>query len=137
MDIFTSFLIAAAGIAVWRIAYQLRLMTRPEKKDWDTQLIERLRRSGMSLFTPIEVDFFLAMPASATAETIAAVLRLEGYSVDVSAVSDSNDYPYSVHARHVMHLNIETLRPRTRRLAELVVAAGGRYDGWAPGPNIS
>ena len=43
------------------------------------------------------------------------------------------DQTHSVHALKTMQLHIEAVQAVSRRLTELAEAAGGRYDGWAPG----
>ena len=134
MDWFVVFLVAGAGIAVWRIVYQLRRAAAVKVDDWDTRLIERLRRSGADPFQPVEVDFFVAMPTREQAEQLATQLNADGYVADVRDLPDSADLPFSVHAQRTLQLNVEAIRSTSGRLRELAAAGGGRYDGWAPGP---
>jgi len=134
MDWFVVFLIAGAGIAVWRIVYQIRRAATVKVDDWDTRLIERLRRSGADPFRPVEVDFFVAMPTREQAEQLATRLNAEGYVADVRELADSADLPFSVHAQRTLQLNADAIRSISGQLRELAAAGGGRYDGWAPGP---
>lgn len=134
MDWFVLFLVAAAAIAVARIVYQVRRTALRRQDDWDTRMIERLRRSGADPFAPVEVDFFVAMPNREKADELAARLATEGFSTDVRSIEGSIEHPWSVHARKSMSLNVHGVREVTTRLREWSTAAGGRFDGWAPGP---
>lgn len=134
MDWFVLFLVAGAAIALWRIFYQVRRVSQIREDDWDSKLIERLRRSGADPFRPVEVDFFVALPSRDKADEIAARLGAEGFVTDVRELADSVDQPWSVHAMRSMQLNINGIREVSSRLRTLATAAGGRYDGWAPGP---
>lgn len=134
MDWFVLFLVAGAAIALWRIFYQVRRVSQIREDDWDSKLIERLRRSGADPFRPVEVDFFVALPSRDKADEIAARLGAEGFVTDVRELADSVDQPWSVHAMRSMQLNINGIREVSSRLRTLATEAGGRYDGWAPGP---
>lgn len=134
MDWVVVFLVAGAAIAVWRIIYNVRNASKPREDDWDARMIERLRRSGMDPFKPVDVDFFLAVPTRDKAETMASRLRSEGFETDIRELPDSVDQPWSVHALKSMSLNVQAVREASTRLRQLADEAGGRYDGWAPGP---
>ncbi len=134
MDWFSVFLVAAAAIAVWRIVYNVRNTSKSREDDWDARMIERLRRSGTDPFRPVDVDFFVAVPSKEKADAIAARLRAEGFESDVRELKDSVDQPWSVHALKSMPLNVNGIREVSARLRQLAEEAGGRYDGWAPGP---
>ncbi|NDB17198.1 MAG: ribonuclease E inhibitor RraB [Gammaproteobacteria bacterium] len=126
--------IAGAAIAVWRIVYQLRRASKVQFDDWDTKLIEKLRRSGVDPFQPVDVDFFVALPTREVADTIASRLQAEGFTVDIRELADSVDLPWSVHALKSMSLNVHAVREVSTRMRGLAAETGGRYDGWAPGP---
>lgn len=134
MDWFVVFLIAAAAIAVWRIVHNVRNTARFQEDDWDQRMIERLRRSGVDPFRPVDVDFFVAVPSKDHADAIASRLQAEGFASDVRELKDSVDQPWSVHALKTMPLNVNGIREVSTRLRQLADEAGGRYDGWAPGP---
>jgi len=134
MDWFVIFLIAGAAIAVWRIVYQIRRASRVQFDDWDTKLIEKLRRSGVDPFQPVDVDFFMALPSRVVADTVAARLQAEGFTVDIRKLADSVDHPWSVHALKSMSLNVHAVREVSTRMRVIAAETGGRYDGWAPGP---
>lgn len=133
MDLLYLFLVAGAAIAIWRIVTQVRRGASRPQDDWDQRMIENLRRSGINPFQPMEVDFFVAVPSLEAANTLAQTLQGEGYAVDIREMPDSADQTHSVHALKTMQLHIEAVRAVSRRLTELAEAAGGRYDGWAPG----
>ncbi len=134
MGWFVVFLIAGATIAVWRIVYQIRRVSRVQVDDWDTKLIEKLRRSGVDPFKPVDVDFFVALPSREVADTVASRLQAEGFTVDVRELVDSVDHSWSVHALKNMSLNVHSVREVSTRMRGIAAETGGRYDGWAPGP---
>lgn len=134
MDWFVLFLVAGAGIAIWRIGYQLRRASQQREDDWDAKLIERLRRSGVDPFSPVEVDFFVAVPTRDKANEVAARLTAEGFKTDVRELPDSVEQPWSVYAMRAMNLNATGVREVSNRMRALAAETGGRYDGWAPGP---
>ena len=134
MDWLVVFLVAGAAIAVWRIIYQIRRASKLQFDDWDTKLIERLRRSGADPFRPVEVDFFVALPNEEAATRVAGRLQTEGFVADVRPLADSIDYPWSVHALKTMTINVHGIREVSQRMRALAAECGGRYDGWAPGP---
>jgi hypothetical protein len=123
-------LLIGAALAVGRIWYSIKKLRELPRDDWDTRLIERLRRSGANAFSPMELDFFLAMPSEGAAQGAAEQLKSEGFAVDVRAVAESTDQPFSVHATRSMHLNVDGVRAVSTRLREIAAAQGGRYDGW-------
>ncbi len=110
MDWFVLFLVAGAAIALWRIVFQVRKLGQRNDDDWDARLIERIRRSGTDPFRPIEVDFFIALPAESAAREVADELGREGFAVDVKPVPDSTEHPFSVHAMKRMQLSLDGLR---------------------------
>lgn len=124
------FLLLGAALAIGRIWFQLKKLRERPVDDWDAKLIERLRRGGADPFRPIDVDFFLALPSEAAAAGVAQRLTAEGFRVDVRAVSEGADHPWSVHAIKPMQLNVDGIRATSARLRELASAQGGRYDGW-------
>lgn len=134
MDWLSLFLLAGAAIAVWRIVYQIRRASKVQVDDWDTKLIERLRRSGVDPFRPVEVDFFVALPSREAADSVAARLRVDGFEVDIRPMADSVDHPWSVHALKPMSLNVHAIREVSTKMRAIAAETGGRYDGWAPGP---
>lgn len=137
MDWLVIFLVAAAAIALGRIVQQLRKARNQREDDWDTKLIERLRRSGIDTFKPMNIDFFVALPTREAAESLASQLQQEGFTVDLREMPDSPGQTCSVHVAKRLSLNAHAIRGVSTRLRELANAAGGRYDGWAPGKEIA
>ncbi len=127
------FLVLAAALAIGRIWFSIRKLRQLPNDDWDTRLIERLRRGGADPFRPFDVDFFLALPSEVAAQSVAQRLGAEGFRVDVRAVSESTEHPFSVHAIRSMQLNADGIREVSTRLREVATALGGRYDGWTAG----
>lgn len=126
-------LMVGGALAIGRIVLQLRRLRNQKDDDWDTKLIERLRRSGSDPFRLHQLDFFIAMPDEGSAQRIAQRLVSEGFAVDVRAVTDSVAHPFSVHAKKAMPLSVTEVRAVSARLGELAEAGGGRYDGWTAG----
>jgi hypothetical protein len=125
-------LFLAGAVLLGRIYYGLRQMKEKRVKDWDERLIERLRKSGSDPFQPHEVDFFMAMPSEAAGHTVAAILEVEGYHVDVHAAPDNpSAHPFSLHATKSMRLSVPGMHELTKRFGELAKANGGHYDGWS------
>jgi regulator of RNase E activity RraB len=127
------FLVIGGALALGRIAMSLNQLRKRKVDDWDTKLIERLRRSGTDPFAVYEIDFFLAMPSEEVAHRVAQTLSTEGFSTGVRPVADSSTHPFSVHALRSMQLNADGIHAISSRLREIAASTGGRYDGWAPG----
>lgn len=127
------FLVLGAALAIGRIWFSVRKLRQQPNDDWDTRLIERLRRGGTDPFRPLDIDFFLALPSEPAARSVAQSLEAEGFRVDVRAVSESTDHPFSVHAIRSMQLNADGIRAVSARMREVAAAQGGRYDGWTAG----
>jgi Regulator of ribonuclease activity B len=120
-----------AGL-LYRIYSDIRKGKQKRVKDWDETLIERLRKSGSDPFAPHEVDFFMAMPSEAAGQAVAAILRAEGYSVDVHPAPDNPaDHPFSLHATKALRLSVPGMKELTTHFKELATAHGGHYDGWS------
>ncbi|MFO1426204.1 MAG: ribonuclease E inhibitor RraB [Steroidobacteraceae bacterium] len=109
-----AFLVIGAALAIGRIVFQVRKLRAQPVDDWDSKLIERLRRSGADPFRPHDVDFFLALPSELAATAVMRRLEAEGFSVDVRHAPEHADHPYSVHAQKAMQLSIEVAREFAR-----------------------
>lgn len=133
MKWFYLLLLLGAALAIGRIVLQLRRLRDRREDDWDTRLIEKLRRSGVDPFKPQQLDFFIGMPDEASAQRIAQRLSADGFSVDVRPVDDSTSHPFSMHISKAMSLSVTEVRAVSARLRELAEASGGRYDGWTAG----
>lgn len=134
MDWMLLLVLAGGAVALWRIVHKVRAARSQREDDWDTRLVERLRRGGgIDPFQAVEVDFFVALPNMEAAQRVVAKLADEGYAADLREIPDAPDHPFSVNARRSMQINEVGIRAASARLRELVGAEGGRYDGWAPG----
>ena len=126
-----AFAIIGGLIAAWRIWQNLQKLRQRQNDSWDARLIDQLRKRGSDPFKPHDVDFFLAFPTSEAAEQLAAQLRTEGFDADVHDSPDSGDYRFSLHAHKSMQLTVPDMQDLSRRLTDMAIAKGGRYDGWS------
>lgn len=133
MDYMLLLLVLGGLVILVRIVQKVRALRRAREDDWDTRFIERLRRSGVDPFKPIEVDFFLALPSAEAASRISAQLVEDLFTPDIRSTDGPGDLPISLHARKTMQINEVGIRTAATRLRGLAAAEGGRYDGWAPG----
>ena len=99
--------------------------------DWDSKLVRDLRARGMDPFKDHPVDFFMGLPDEAACTAVNAQLEKEGYRVDIRAVPESVEFPFSLHASKAVRVNVEDMRERTRWFTALAAANRGRYDGWS------
>ena len=123
-------IVAGFGILA-RIYFKLRNLRSGAQEDWDSRIIDRLRKAGSDPFKAHEVDFFFALPNESAAQAVNAQLERDGFAVDLKAVPDNPDFPYSLHARKSMRLSVPDMRELSRRFTELTHQNGGRYDGWS------
>jgi hypothetical protein len=124
-------LVVAAGMAVVsRFYMSVRKAKREQGADWDSKLIGQLRAKGQDPFQPHNVDFFFALPDEPACAAINAELEKEGFRVDIKAVPDNKEYPFSLHGTKSMRIHAMEMRERSRRFEELARLNRGRYDGW-------
>ena len=133
MDYMLLLLAVGAVVILLRIFQKVRALRDSREDDYDTRFVERLRRSGMDPFKPMDVDFFLAMPSLEAADRVSARLVEDLFTPDVRSIDGPKDLPISLHARKSMQVNEVGIRAAAARLRELAKTEGGRYDGWAPG----
>lgn len=133
MDWILLLLVAGAAVILWRIVQKVRALRDRREEDYDARFISQLRRSGVDPFKPVDVDFFLALPTREAAERLAARLTQDQFTPDIQVTEEAIGLPVSVQARKMMQINETGIRSAVERLRALVVAEGGRYDGWAPG----
>jgi hypothetical protein len=119
----------AVGI-VLRIFFNVRKARRRQAQDWDTRLIAQLRARGSDPFQPHGVDFFFALPDHEACAAINQKLEAEGFRVDVKAVPENTEFPFSLHAAKTMRVHATEMRELSRRFGELANEHRGRYDGW-------
>ncbi len=123
--------VALAGAAVlFKFIQSVRKGREAHGQDFDTKLISQLRARGMDPFQDHEVDFFFALADESGAAAVNKFLESEGFRVDVKAVANGGEFPFSVHGSKTMRVNAEQMRELTRQFRELTAANRGRYDGW-------
>jgi hypothetical protein len=128
---FIVFVLLAAAVVIVRFIQSVRKGREEHGKDFDTKLISQLRAKGMDPFKDHEVDFFFALPDDAASAAVNKDLEGKGFRVDVKAVPESVEYPFSVHASKTMRIHAADMKELTRQFRELALANRGRYDGWS------
>ncbi len=121
----------AAGIVI-RIYMNVHKARRQrlDTEDWDSRLVAKLRAQGANPFEPHQVDFFFALPDDLATGAVNAELEREGFTVDVKAVPENPEFPFSLHAAKSMRLSGPDMSDLSRRLRLLAHEHRGRYDGW-------
>src|SRR5262245_43918168 len=108
----------------------MRRRRAERREDFDAKLIRQLRERGLDPFQPHELDFFLALPDQASAQTVSQQLAAEGFATDTHPMKEGEGPGVSVHARKSMRLSVEEISTLSRRFAALAQQLGGHYDGW-------
>ena len=127
------FVVLAGVFAVYKLYSSLKKGRELHGADWDTKLIAELRKRGQDPFQPHDVDFFFALPNEDAVTTVNRVLEAEGFTMDVKAVADDKEFPFSLHARKNMRVHAPEMKEFSRRFTELAQTNAGRYDGWGSG----
>ena len=125
------FAIIGGVIAVWRIWQNLNKLRQRKNDSWDARLIDQLRKRGSDPFKPHDLDFFLAFPTREAADEVAAQMTTEGFKTDVIDTPESGELRFSLHAQKTLHLTVPDMQDLSRRLTDMAIAKGGRYDGWS------
>jgi len=125
------FAIIGGVIAAWRIWQNLNKLRQRKNDSWDARLIDQLRKRGSDPFKPHDLDFFLAFPTREAADAVAAQLTTEGFKTDVIDTPESGELRFSLHAQKSLHLTVPDMQDLSRRLTDMAIAKGGRYDGWS------
>ena len=125
------FAIIGGVIAGWRIWQNLNKLRQRKNDSWDARLIDQLRKRGSDPFKPHDLDFFLAFSTREAADEVAAQMTTEGFKTDVIDTPESGDLRYSLHAQKSLHLTVPDMQALSRRLTDMALAKGGRYDGWS------
>jgi hypothetical protein len=128
---FLLFVALAGAAVVFKFIQSVRKGRAAHGQDFDSKLISQLRARGMDPFKDHEVDFFFALPDESGAAAVNKQLESQGFRVDVKAVADSSEYPFSVHGSKTMRVHVEAMRELTHQFRELAAANRGRYDGWS------
>jgi regulator of ribonuclease activity B len=127
---FVTAMVVALVLIVVRVYFKLRAAHRSRVASWDAQLIERLRSRGYVPFTDYSVDFFLALPDESACQRVRARLEPE-FSVDIKAMQEEGELPFSLHATKSMRLILQDMQALSARMTRLAEEFHGRYDGWA------
>jgi hypothetical protein len=127
------FVVIAGAFVVYKVYATLKKGREVHDSSWDDKLIAELRKRGQDPFQPHDVDFFFALPNEASCTAVNRALEAEGFAVDIKAVPDDKEFPFSLHARTNMRVHAPEMKAFSRRFAELAKANGGRYDGWGSG----
>jgi len=124
--------VVVAGVAVaLRLYFTFRNARREQQSDdWDSKLVREMRKRGQDPFQPHDVDFFFALPDETASAAVNQALEAEGFRVDVKAVPENKEYPFSLHATKNMRVHAPDMKELSRRFGALAVAHRGRYDGW-------
>ena len=125
------FAVIGGVIAVWRIWQNLNKLRQRKNDSWDARLIDQLRKRGSDPFKPHDLDFFLAFPTREAADEVAAQMTTEGFKTDVIDTPESGELRFSLHAQKSLHLTVPDMQDLSRRLTDMAIAKGGRYDGWS------
>jgi hypothetical protein len=125
------FVLFAAGALIFRFIQSVRKGREVHGKDFDTKLISQLRAKGQDPFKDHDVDFFFALADESGSAAVNQQLESQGFRVDVKAVPENAEYPFSVHASKTMRIHAETMRELTREFRALAAVNRGRYDGWS------
>ena len=123
-------IVAALVLAALRIYLTMRRRRTERREDFDAKLIRQLREKGLDPFRPHELDFFLALPDEATAQTVSQQLGAEGFVTDTHPMKEGTGPGVSLHARKAMRLSVEEISTLSKRFTELAQQLGGHYDGW-------
>ena len=126
-----AFAIIGGVIAGWRIWQNLNKLRQRKNDSWDARVIDQLRKRGSDPFKPHDLDFFLAFPTREAADAVAAQMTTEGFKTDVIDTPESGELRYSLHAQKSLHLTVPDMQDLSRRLTDMAIAKGGRYDGWS------
>jgi hypothetical protein len=122
--------IFAGGAVIYRLYTTMKQGRVVHGADWDAKQIAELRKRGQDPFQSHDVAFFFALPNENACTALNRQLEAEGFVVDVKAVPDNKEYPYSLYASKNMRVLAPEMSALTRRFNKLAAANQGRYDGW-------
>jgi hypothetical protein len=96
--------------------------------DPDGATLDELARAGSDLTREHTVEFYLYFPTEASAESVALVLKGEGFDTDVHRIDQEPSWTLLASRR--MKPEMAALRAARDRFSALVAEHGGEYDGW-------
>lgn len=120
----------AAVAVVYRLYSTMKKGREVHGTDWDTKLITELRKRGQDPFQPHDVNFFFALPNEDACAAVNRQLESQGFTMDVKAVPENKEFPWSVSASKNMRVHAPDMKALSRQFNELAKAHHGRYDGW-------
>ena len=124
--------VVAVAIIVARVWFNMkRLRQANSSESWDEKVIAGLRSRGYAPFNAYPVDFFLALPDEAAAQSVRTRLESEGFGVDTKPMENDPELNISLHATKTMKLIVPDMQELGRRMTALAAEFRGRYDGWA------
>ena len=123
-------ILAAVALAALRVYLTMRRRRAERREDFDAKLIRQLREKGVDPFQPHELDFFLALPDEATAQSVSQQLGAEGFAIDTHPMKEGTGPGVSLHACKSMRLSIDEIGALSKRFTALAQQLGGHYDGW-------
>lgn len=130
MNWLLTLILAAVALAALRVYLTMRRRRVERRENFDAKLIRQLREKGLDPFQPHELDFFLALPNEASAQTVSQQLGAEGFVTDIHPMKEGAGPGVSLHARKAMRLSVEEVSTLSKRFTELAQQLGGHYDGW-------
>lgn len=122
-------LVAAALLALVRVAVIVRRTRAQPRDDWDARMVRDLRAGGANAFTPYEVDFFFTLPDQSACASMRSRLESEGFTTDARDMSQDAE-GYSLHASKRLRISVSDMQDYTQRFQALAAQFGGHYDGW-------
>jgi hypothetical protein len=128
-----AFVVFAVVAVIYRFYSTMKRGREVHGADWDTKLITELRKRGQDPFQPHDVNFFFALPDDVSCTNVNRQLEAEGFRVDVKAVPENTEFPFSVSATKNMRIHAPEMKELSRRFRTLALANKGRYDGWGSG----
>lgn len=97
-------------------------------EDSDAATLDELAHAGSDLTREHNIEFYLYLPAQTKAEAVAAELRDEGLTVDISKADEDSAWLCLVKRRMIPEM--AGLRSFRERFTTLAQAHNGEYDGW-------
>ena len=120
----------AGAAVVFRFYSTMKKGREVHGASWDTKLIAEMRKRGQDPFQPHDVNFFFALPTADAAAAVNKQLEADGFQINVKAVPDNSEFPFSLHASRNMRVHAPEMIALSKRFKELANAHHGRYDGW-------
>jgi hypothetical protein len=128
-----SLVVLAGGAVIYRFYSTVKKGREVHGVDWDTKLIAELRKRGQDPFQPHDVNFFFALPTADASAAVNRQLESEGFQIDVKAVPENKEFPFSLSATKKMRVHAPEMKALSKQFNDLAKTHQGRYDGWGSG----